>query len=128
MQYRNRYLTDPDASALGNEHAYRIKEIVMEIYDYCKNVDMELTVWKAKLYDVISKIDRLPTGSKQRMYEEINGLHIVMTELDDRIKKLRTECPVEWRPAQEDINVRLSGLSSRYNDAAGVLFDYEFGG
>lgn len=100
----------------------------MEIYDYCKNVDMELTLWKAKLYDVISKIDRLPTGSKQRMYEEINGLHIVMTELEDRIKKLRTECPVEWNPVQEEINVRLSGLSSRYNDAAGVLFDYEFGG
>jgi hypothetical protein len=113
---------------MGNEHAYRVKEIVMEIYDYCRNVDMELTVWKARLYDVINKIDSLPTGSKQRMYEEINGLHIVMTELDDRIKKLRTECPVEWRPAQEDINVRLSGLSSRYNDAAGILFDYEFGG
>jgi hypothetical protein len=113
---------------MGNGHVYRVKEIVMEIYDYCKNVDMELTVWKARLYDVINKIDRLPTSSKQRMYEEINGLHIVMTELDDRIKKLRTECPVEWRPAQEEINVRLSGLSSRYNDTAGVLFDYEFGG
>lgn len=112
----------------GNGLAHRIREIVMEINDYCKNVDMELTMWKARLYDVISKIDRLPTGSKQRMYEEINGLHIVMSELEDRIGKLRTECPIEWRPAQEEIKVKLSGLSSRYNDTAGVLFDYDFGG
>lgn len=100
----------------------------MEIYDYCKNVNMELTVWKARLYDVISKIDHLPTGDKQRMYEEVNGLHIIMSELEERIEKLRTECPVEWKPTREEINVRLSGLSNRYNDATGVFFDYDFGG
>lgn len=53
-------------------------EVIMEVKDYCKNVDMELTVWKAKLYDVISKIEKLPTSDKQRMLEEVNGLHIVI--------------------------------------------------
>jgi hypothetical protein len=100
----------------------------MEIYDYCKSVNMELTMWKARLYDVISKIEHLPTHDKQRMYEEVNGLHIIMSELEDRIERLRTECPTEWKPAQEEIKVKLSGLSNRYNDAAGVLFDYDFGG
>jgi len=100
----------------------------METKDYCKYVDMELTVWKAKLYDVISKIEKLPTGDKQRMHEQVNGLHIVMADLDDRIDKLRTECPLEWRPDQKEIQVRLSELSSRYKDATGVLFDYDFGG
>lgn len=100
----------------------------MEIKDYCKGVDMELTLWKARLYDVISKIDRLPTGNKQRMYEEVNGLHMVMADLDERIEKLRKECPTEWKPEKEDIRVRLSALSSRYNDTAGVLFDYDIGG
>jgi len=100
----------------------------MEIKDYCKGVDIELTMWKARLYDVISKMDRLPTGNKQRMYEEVNGLHMVMADLDDRIDKLRTECPTSWQPEKEDIRGRLSSLSSRYNDTAGVLFDYDFGG
>ncbi len=111
-----------------NDQAYCSKEIVMEINDYCKNVNMELTVWKAKLYDVISKIERLPTSDKQRMYEEVNGLHIIMAELDERIEKLRTECPIEWKPAQEEIKVKLSSLSNKYNDTAGVLFDYDIGG
>ena len=100
----------------------------MEIKDYCKSVDMELTIWKARLYDVISKMDRLPTGNKQRMYEEVNGLHIVMADLDERIEKLRTECPTEWRPEQEDIRAGFSILNDKYNDTAGVLFDYDIGG
>lgn len=100
----------------------------METKDYCKYVDMELNVWKAKLYDVISKIEHLPTGNKQRMYEQVNGLHIVMSDLEERINKLRTECPLEWKPEQKEIQAKLGELSSRYNDAAGVLFDYDFGG
>lgn len=100
----------------------------MEIYDYCKNVNMELTIWKARLHDAISKIDHLPTGAKQRMYEEVNGLHIIMAELDERIEKLRTECPTEWKPAQDETGEKFSEMSSKYSDTAGVRFDYDFGG
>lgn len=100
----------------------------MEIYDYCKSVNMELTIWKTRLHDTISKIDHLPTGAKQRMYEEVNGLHIIMAELDERIEKLRTECPTEWKPAQEETREKFSGLSNKYSDTAGVRFDYDFGG
>jgi hypothetical protein len=100
----------------------------MEIKDYCKGVDMELTLWKARLYDVINHIEQLPTGKKQRMYEEINGLHMVMADLDERIEKLRKECPTHWRPDHEEIRGRISELNSRYNDTAGVLFDYDYGG
>lgn len=100
----------------------------MEIYDYCKSVNMELTVWKARLYDVISKMDRLPSGDKQRMHDDVCGLHIIMAELDERIETLRTECPTEWKPVKEEISNKLTGLSSRYNDTAGLFFDYDFGG
>ena len=100
----------------------------MEIKDYCRNMDIELTMWKAKLYDVISKMDRLPTGDKQRVYEQVNGLHMVMADLDERIEKLRTECPTSWNPEKEAISSKFSMLNSKYNDAAGVLFDYDIGG
>lgn len=100
----------------------------MELSDYCKGVDIELTMWKAKLYDVMAQMDRLPTGNKQRMYEEVNGLHILMSELEERIEKLRRECPTEWKPDQEEIRTKFSELGVKYNDTAGVLFDYDFGG
>jgi hypothetical protein len=34
-----------------------LEEEIMELRDYCSNVDMELTVWKAKIFDVIRKAD-----------------------------------------------------------------------
>jgi len=100
----------------------------MELKDYCRNTDIELTAWKAKLYDIIRKMDKLPTGSKEKMYEEINALHILMTELDDRIETLRTSCPTDWSPQQKEITNKLMTLNEKYQAAAAAHFDYDFGG
>ncbi|WP_310599174.1 hypothetical protein [Desulfobulbus sp.] len=100
----------------------------MEIKDYCNNVDLELSTWKAKLMDVLGKIEPLSTGRKEGIFEEINGLQIVLTELEDRIEKLRTECPLAWKPERASIEKRMAELSERYSDARMEFFDYEFGG
>jgi len=100
----------------------------MEVKDYCRNLEMELTGWKSKLYDVLRKMDKLETGKKEKMYEDVNALHILMTELEDRIDQLRSACPTEWSPERKEIAVKLKDLEKRYNDAASVLFDYDFGG
>lgn len=100
----------------------------MEIRDYCTNMGMELTVWKARLYDLMSKMDKLPTGDKEKMYEHVNALHIILTELEDRVDSLRTDCPTEWSALRDDINSKLADLTSNYNDTAHTYFDYEFGG
>ena len=31
----------------------------MEVMDYCRNMEIELTAWKAKMFDVMSKIDKI---------------------------------------------------------------------
>ncbi|MFA7382287.1 MAG: hypothetical protein WC001_02435 [Desulfurivibrionaceae bacterium] len=100
----------------------------MNVKDYCRNVETELTAWKAKLYDVIRQMDKLPTGDKQRMFEKINGLNIVMTELDDRLDALRTACPTEWSPERQEIKAKMTDLGSKYEEAASEFFDYEVGG
>ena len=100
----------------------------MDVKDYCRNMEIELTSWKAKLYDVIRKMDALSTGEKQKMFPQIEGFHMIMTELDDRIDQLRSECPTEWSPQNEEIRARLDDLSDRFNQAEGVLHDYDFGG
>jgi hypothetical protein len=100
----------------------------MEVKDYCRNLEMELTGWKSKLYDVLRKMDKLPTGKKEKMYEDVNALHILMSELEDRIDQLRSACPTEWSPERKEIAVKLGDLEKRYKDAASVLFDYDFGG
>lgn len=99
----------------------------MEIKDYCKMMDAELTGWKAKLYDVISKIDRLPTKEKQGIAEDVKALHQIMSELDEKIETLRKECPVEWKPKTEKIASQLATLCKKYNRTTKELFGYDFG-
>jgi len=58
----------------------------------------------------------------------VNGLHILMAELDDRIERLWTECPTEWSPGQNEIEAKFEELGIKYNDTSKELFDYDFGG
>ena len=37
----------------------------MEATDYCKNMEMEMTNWKAKLYNVTRKVDNLGSAEKE---------------------------------------------------------------
>jgi len=100
----------------------------MEIKDYCRNVERELSQWQSKLHHLVDQMDSMPTSAKQRVYEEVNGLHILMTEMDDRIDQLRTECAISWEPQAEEPTPTIAGTSKRFNNASGVHFDYDFGG
>lgn len=100
----------------------------MEINDYCKNVEMELSQWMHKFSDVVGKFDSMPTSTKQQFYEEVNGLHIVLTEMSDRIEKFKTECSLSWEPEMESKTPNIAGASGRFNDNANTHMDYDFGG
>lgn len=62
------------------------------------------------------------------MYEKVNGLHIIMTELDERLDQLRTSCPADWSPVREEIKSKVGDLGTRYEEASKELFDYDIGG
>ena len=46
----------------------------MDIKDYCKGLEQELTVWKAKLFDLQHKVDQLPSADKQRMLGNVEDI------------------------------------------------------
>ncbi|WP_136797914.1 MULTISPECIES: hypothetical protein [Desulfosediminicola] len=101
----------------------------MEIQDYCKNVDTELSQWQEKLSHIVSQLDNRPTSSKQGVYEEVNGLHMIITEMSDRIDQLRNECSISWEPQKEDEKTpNIAGSSKRFNQNEELRFDYDFGG
>ena len=94
----------------------------MDVKDYCKNVDIELNAWRAKLYNIMRQMDDLSTGDKQRMYEKVNGLHIIMTELDERIDQLRTSCPTEWTPEKSEIKGKITDLEREYDEVDSFFY------
>lgn len=89
----------------------------MELQDYCRNVQIELTGWKAKVYDVMRRLDRVDTGDKGKIVSQVNDLHIVVEELDDRISQLERECPSEWSPVREEIQNKLQTLGYKWEEA-----------
>jgi endogenous inhibitor of DNA gyrase (YacG/DUF329 family) len=94
----------------------------MDVKDYCKNVDIELNAWRAKLYNVMRQMDELPTGKKQQILEQVNGLHNIVHELDERIDQLRTSCPTEWAPERSAIKGKISQMEEEYNEVDSFFY------
>ena len=88
----------------------------MELQDYCRNVQTELTGWKAKVYDVMRRLDRVDTGDKGNIVSQVNDLHIIVEELDARISQLERECPTEWHPAREEIQNKFQTLGYKWEE------------
>jgi hypothetical protein len=89
----------------------------MELQDYCRNVEIELTGWQAKVKEVVRRLDRADTGDKGNIVSQVNDLHIMMEELGHRISQLEKECPTEWHPAREEIQNKLESLGYKWEEA-----------
>ena len=66
--------------------------------DYCENVSMELSGWKARISEIVEKLDRLSTGAKEKVVPEVYALHMMIEELNDRIEGLHRACDLNWAP------------------------------
>lgn len=69
------------------------RRFIMASRNYCANVGEELEVWSNKLHELSGKIDRMASIDKYRLLPQIEELHIVMTEMDDRLCEVMTACP-----------------------------------
>jgi hypothetical protein len=88
----------------------------MDALDFCKGIEIELTAWKAKMYDVIRKIDRLQSGDKEKVLPNIQDMNMIITELEDKIQSLKTECPANWSPQKKEIDDAHIDMRSRYEE------------
>ncbi len=93
----------------------------MHVRDYCDNVSAELMGWKVKMYDVMRKLEKVPSGDKDKVQPYLNDIHMILESLDDRIAQLRTECPTEWDPQKKEVDEVLGKIQVRWDEAAGNL-------
>jgi hypothetical protein len=89
----------------------------MELQDYCRNVQIELAGWQAKVKEVVRRLDQADTGNKSSIFSQLNDLHIILQELDYRVSQLEKECPTEWHPAREEIQNKLQSLGYKWEEA-----------
>jgi hypothetical protein len=86
----------------------------MNVTDYCKGMEMELTAWKAKVYDLTRKVETLGSKEREKILPNIQDLHMFITDMTTRIEQLRNECPTEWSPQKKDIDKGSVDMRGRY--------------
>jgi len=99
----------------------------MDAKSYCDSVRIELTQWKAKLYDVICKTESLSADDKTKVGPTVDELNVIVDDLNGHIELLARECPVEWSSQKDEIDGKISQINDKWKDVWGVMGDPEYG-
>ena len=105
----------------------------MLVTNCCQAMERELTAWKATVYDIVRKMDKMPGGVKQNFLTNIEDMHMLVEELDQRIENIRANCTPETgiddiRTEREGFTYSLSELRVKAEDAMKILGAGDFGG
>lgn len=96
----------------------------MEAKDYCRTVEVELYGWKAKMYDMVRKVDKLKGSEKEQVASKVEDLHKHISEMEHIIEKLQTECPVDFGPQKKQIEESTEDMKKKYEDAMAAVFQF----
>ena len=99
-----------------------------DVQSYCDNVVAELSVWKAKIYDVVRRRDKLSSGDKAKIGNQVSDLHMYIEELENRISRLRTECPIDWKPDQIEMETKFTELRTTLDEVYNSVSPGDIGG
>ena len=75
----------------------------MATREYCSSVADELEYWSKRLHELSSKFDKVSSIDKYKVLTHIEELHILMTEVDDRLCDLMTSCSTAEAIEKEEI-------------------------
>ena len=105
----------------------------MKAKNCCKTMEAELTAWKANVYDIVRKMETLTGGEKEKILPNIEDLHILIAEMDERIDQIRDNCTPETgiddiRTDRELFDKSLSTLRVTAEQAMRGLGAGDFGG
>ena len=82
----------------------------MNIISYCDTLGRQLTEWKAKIYDVIRRVDALPANEKEAIFPSIRSLNSIIEEINGELEQLKSACPADWMPNRNNIDGKMSEL------------------
>ena len=96
----------------------------MEVKDYCRSIEVELHGWKAKMYDMVRKVDKLRGSEKEKIASQVEELHKHIEDMQNIIDQLQTECPVEFGPQKKQIEESSEGMKKKYDDAMSAVLQF----
>lgn len=96
----------------------------MDAENYCRSIEVELYGWKAKMYDMVRKVDKLRSSDKEKVLARVEELHNNIADMERLIKQLQTECPLEFGSEKKQLDETGSSMKKQYEDAMSAVLQF----
>ena len=96
----------------------------MDAKNYCRSIEVELYGWKAKMYDMVRKVDKLRSSDKEKVLARVEELHQNIADMESLIEQLQTECPLEFGSEKKQIDGTSAGMKKQYEDAMSAVLQF----
>jgi hypothetical protein len=96
----------------------------MDVKDYCRSIEVELHAWKAKMYDMVRKVDALRGAAKDKMSSQVEDLHKHISDVERILTRLQTECPADFSPQKKEIENTQTEMKKKYEDAMAAVLQF----
>jgi len=105
----------------------------MSAKNCCKTMEMELTAWKAIVYDIARKMEKASAQTQGATVSLIGDLHIMIEEMDARVEEIRESCQPETglqdiKTERDEYDKALVNVRMKTNEAMQALSAGDFGG
>lgn len=89
----------------------------MEVKDYCKAMQAEVTAWTQKLEAMKKTADSYTSAQKERVLPLVGQLEQEVANAQMRVQQLKTECPSDWSPMKNDLDELFGTVGSSVDRA-----------
>ena len=96
----------------------------MDAKNYCRSIEVELYGWKAKMYDMVRKVEKLRSSDKEKVAAQVEQLHKHIEDMEHLIDQLQTECPVEFGSEKKQIDETTAGMKKKYEEAMSAVLQF----
>jgi hypothetical protein len=93
----------------------------MDVSVFCESAGKDLIAWKTKLYAVVRKTENLSQADRDKISPLVKNLNELVDDIDQRIKLLAEECPLEWDAQKIEIQEKLSQVKTGWKDLDGAM-------
>jgi hypothetical protein len=97
------------------EHQPEKKGLIMEVKDYCKAMQAEVTAWKEKLEAMKKAADAMGSEQKEKVLPLIGQLDQEVVTAQMRVEQLENECPSDWSPIKNELDELFGTVGSKIN-------------
>jgi hypothetical protein len=86
----------------------------MNAIDHRKGLEMKISAWKAKMYDLTRKVAIRGSKERENGLRDIQDLNMPITEMSSRIERLKNVLPTEWTPQMQHIDIGFVDVRGKY--------------